>query len=509
MRSLYLGTHPNLFSGRQFDILMNRFLNLVIVITFIGLTSVALFAAPQQDACGDPCGKPTAWDEFNKFELKMTMPREPGYSFWKGTFDKESLDIQINVEVSDGKKITKGQIFMVGGRVLATRGPVTEPGYEIDALDAPILEQELVVRLLGAALPLGPQEIKGARKIDYKNEKTGIQFATPSAQGFISAPWSVSGDVNVVAPNVIEYQLRLTAAGTGNPAGRGGEYMANFDGRLLKIASAKIEDSMPLGGWNLFGAPTAAPYKTVADIRKKIAEDDYPGEPDPSKNFTGFWKEDCDQAFGLQIMAHGTDGKYSIVFCGPGGCGDPDEGRITFITKDRDYVVVSESEIRERSANGWETYHRCTKDTHPVLKYKEDVSTAVIGDRSPATEIDRINPPDWEVVRSVPDESGGTLHFVVIPEAKQRDGGYYRGLGDRLCKDTPQCTVNFWTDRNHTPESAWMPVPDLAVMTASYNRHTSYAKARVQLACWLYPNKAIGEAVQCEYQPGAKRPPEK
>jgi hypothetical protein len=54
-----------------------------------------------------------------------------------------------------------------------------------------------------------------------------------------------------------------------------------------------------------------------------------------------------------------------------------------------------------------------------------------------------------------------------------------------------------------------MPVPDLAVMTASYNRHPSYAKARVQLACWLYPNKAIGEAVQCEYQPGAKRPPEK
>jgi hypothetical protein len=39
---------------------------------------------------------------------------------------------------------------MVGGRVLATRGPATEPGYEIDALDAPLLEQELVFRLLGA-----------------------------------------------------------------------------------------------------------------------------------------------------------------------------------------------------------------------------------------------------------------------------------------------------------------------------------------------------------------------
>ena len=507
---------------------MNRVLNFVVVIILTWLSCVTLCGASPEDKCGDPCGKPTAWDEFNKFELKMTVPKEPGHSSWKGTFDKESLDIQIDVEIWDGKKITKGQILMVGGRVLATRGPVTEPGYEIDALDAPVLEQELIFRLLGAALPNGPEEIKGVRKIDYKSEKTGIQFATPSAQGFISAPWRVSGDVNVVAPNVVEYHLRLTAAGTGNPTGRGGEYAANFDGRLLKVPSAKIDDSLPLGGWNLFGvgvqtrtggngttidydaAPTPTPYKTVADIRKKIADDDYPGEPDPSKNFTGFWKEDCDQAFGLQIMPHGTDGKYSIVFCGPGGCGDPDrEGRITFITKDRDYEVISESEIKERSANGWDTYHRCTRDTHPVLKYKEEVSTAVFGDRSPATVLDGTTTPDWTVVRSVPDESGGTMYFVVIPEAKQRDGGYYRGIGNMLCKETPQCSVNFWTDPNHIPQSAWMPVPDLAVMTGSYNRHPSYAEARVQLACWLYPSKVIGEAVQCEYQPGAKRPAEK
>lgn len=506
---------------------MNRVLNFVVSSFLTCLICVAFSGASSDEACGDPCGKPTAWDEFNKVELRMTVPKEPGYSSWKGTFDKESLDIQIDVEVSDGKKIAKGKIFMVGGRVMVTRGPVTEPGYEIDALDAPVLEQELVFRLLGAALPSGPEEIKGVRKIDYKSDKTGIQFATPSAQGLISAPWHVTGDVNVIAPNVVEYHLRLTAASTGNPAGQGGEYAANFSGSLSKVTSAKIDDSTSLVGWNVFGvgvqsrkagngtaidygaAPAPTPYKTVADIRKNLAEADYPGELDPSKNFSGFWKEDCEEAWGLRIMPYGTDGKYSIVFCGPGGCGEPGrEGRITFITKDRDYEVVSESEIRERSANGWVTYHRCTKDTHPVLKYKEEVSTAVIGDRSPATEVARTNTPDCEVVRSVPDESGGMLHFVVIPEAKQRDGGYYRGIGDKLCKETPQCSVYFWTDRNHIPQSAWMPVPDLAVMTASYERHPSYAAPRVQLACWLYPSKAIGEAAQCEYQPGAKRPPE-
>ena len=507
---------------------MNRALNFAVTMILACLSCATLCSASSDETCGDPCGKPTVWNEFNKFELKMTVPKESGYSSWKGTFDKESSDIQIDVEAWDGKKTTRGKIFMVGGRVMITQGPVTEPGYEIDALDVPILEQELVFRLLGAALPNGPEGIRGVHKIDYTSEKTGIQFATPSAEGFIAAPWCVSGDINVVAPNVVGYQLKLTAAGTGNPAGQGGKYAANFSGRLSKVASAKIDDSMPLGGWNLFGvgvqtrkegngtaidygaAPAPAPYKTVAEIRKKLAEDDYAGEPDPSKNFTGFWKEDCDQAFGLQIMPYGTDGKYSIVFCGPGGCGAPDsEGRITFITKDRHYEVISESEIKERSGDGWQAYHRCTKDTHPVLKYKDEVDTAVVGDRSPATEVDRTSTPDWAVARSVPDESGGTMYFVVIPEAKQRDGGYYRGIGNKLCRETPQCSVNFWTDRNHIPQSAWMPVPDLAVMTASYTRHPSYAEPRVQLACWLYPSKAIGEAVQCEYEPGAKRPPEK
>ena len=137
------------------------------------------------------------------------------------------------------RKSLKGKILMVGGRVLATQGPIAEPGYEIDALDAPILEQELVSRLLGAALPNGPEGTKGMREIDYKSEKTGIQFATPSAQGFISAPWHVSGDVTVLAPNVVEYQLSLTAAGTGNSAGQRRRIHGQLRGPLVQGGGRK------------------------------------------------------------------------------------------------------------------------------------------------------------------------------------------------------------------------------------------------------------------------------
>jgi hypothetical protein len=124
--------------------------------------------------------------------------------------------------------------------------------------------------------------------------------------------------------------------------------------------------------------------------------------------------------------------------------------------------------------------------------------------------VDKPAPPrDWEVVRSVPDEFGGTMHFVLVSEATKRDREHYRRIGDALCKSRTQCSVYFWTDHTHVPQSAWMSVSDLAVMTASYESHPTYPEPHISLACWLYPSKAIGESVQCMYLPSAKVPPAK
>ena len=122
-----------------------------------------------------------------------------------------------------------------------------------------------------------------------------------------------------------------------------------------------------------------------------------------------------------------------------------------------------------------------------------------------------VTKPDWELVRSVPNGYGGTKDFVLIPEAEQRHRKYYLQIADEVCGKRTTCMVNFWTDRTHIPKanSAWISVADLAVMTASYERHPTYKEPVLNLACWLYPNKAVGEAEKCAYFPGAKRPPDK
>ena len=121
------------------------------------------------------------------------------------------------------------------------------------------------------------------------------------------------------------------------------------------------------------------------------------------------------------------------------------------------------------------------------------------------------NKADWELVRSVPDEYGGTVDFVLIPEAKQRDRAYYEQVGNAVCQQRTSCMVNFWADRKHIPQTqtAWLPAADLAVMTASYERSPKYTRPALHLACWLYLNKSAGEADKCDYEPGAKRPPDK
>lgn len=116
---------------------------------------------------------------------------------------------------------------------------------------------------------------------------------------------------------------------------------------------------------------------------------------------------------------------------------------------------------------------------------------------------------DWELVRSVSNPYGGTMDLVLIPVTKQRDRKYYKDIGSIVCGKRAKCIVNFWTDRTHIPTRADMPVADLSVMTADYERSPAYKEPQLHLACWLYPNQAIGESMGCRYYPGAQRPPEK
>jgi hypothetical protein len=89
-----------------------------------------------------------------------------------------------------------------------------------------------------------------------------------------------------------------------------------------------------------------------------------------NKKFTGFWKENCTDAFGVQIKPY-DDQLYSVSFCGPGGCHEPGKWRPnTAIKNDPDYRIINNNLIEiNHGITGWSKYKKCTSDTNPVLDY--------------------------------------------------------------------------------------------------------------------------------------------
>ena len=86
-------------------------------------------------------------------------------------------------------------------------------------------------------------------------------------------------------------------------------------------------------------------------------------------DFTGFWKKNCEDPFGLQIKAQ-RGGLYAIAFCKADYCSEPGKYRPdTSIDHDPMYEALGPAKLKVRDPEGsFSTYIKCTSNTHPVLR---------------------------------------------------------------------------------------------------------------------------------------------
>ena len=113
---------------------------------------------------------------------------------------------------------------------------------------------------------------------------------------------------------------------------------------------------------------------------------------------------------------------------------------------------------------------------------------------------------EWMLVRTVSNEQGGTIDYVVVSERRRADRAHYESIGNAICGSRTSCMVQFWTDHRHVPTSAWRSGKVLTEMTADYERSPNYKAPSLRLACWLYTSKREAEAAKCFYLPGVKVP---
>jgi len=290
-------------------------------------------------------------------------------------------DARVHYRFREGKEANEGEVLLVGGRVLALKGGRIERGYEIDYLDGPVLTMQTVVSLLHVAIPVGPAAVHGRRALSTSEAKRRLDVATTSASAKYGAPWTLTGWVERRSPESIAFDLNFVYMPL-DPFGGGTNekpQSLSYSGSLgFPKVRAALPDDFSLSEWNVLGlgpqreqrgGSTKLDYgasamdrvpRTVGEVRAAIREETNPGTPDPSLNLTGFWKEKCEENHGLHIARAGTDGMYSVSFCGPGGCFEPGTYRpSTYISGDRSYQVISATEIRVLGGDGWATYRRC------------------------------------------------------------------------------------------------------------------------------------------------------
>lgn len=80
----------------------------------------------------------------------------------------------------------------------------------------------------------------------------------------------------------------------------------------------------------------------------------------PEFPFSGFWKGECGENFGLAIEPSPKGTGYSVSFCGPGGCFKPGTYRPdTTIVNDPMYKIVDKDTIDVTTQEGFSRYIRC------------------------------------------------------------------------------------------------------------------------------------------------------
>jgi hypothetical protein len=107
-------------------------------------------------------------------------------------------------------------------------------------------------------------------------------------------------------------------------------------------------------------AGSALDREWLFDVAPHTSDDSAAWPTDrPKPGLAGFWRDHCEDDFGLKIERAG-EGLYSISFCGPGGCFEPGTYRPNSpIFGDESYRVIDADTLEVLGGDGFSKYYRC------------------------------------------------------------------------------------------------------------------------------------------------------
>ena len=188
-----------------------------------------------------------AWQDFNVIKLSVEDNQNSWKANWLITIDKEKNTISIEKDDYFRNQNLKGTLIVLAGKTMLSRGLTLKKGYEIDALDTPIIMMQLLFDILNKTTPTGPSSVTQKLRVDHAEANMPIHISTKSASAHFNAPWRVEGLFSKSSKDTIEYNFSFATS-----VHDGINYTLKMNGELHQKANQTLDDTMKLDGWKIY-----------------------------------------------------------------------------------------------------------------------------------------------------------------------------------------------------------------------------------------------------------------
>ena len=188
-------------------------------------------------------------------------------------------DLQVTVEQIAPDDMLTGELLMVDGQVLLSKG-FKQQGVDIEPLiQAPSLMLQLAYELLNKSQPKGPEAVKRKQAWDKTEKKKDFHLDTGLATGTFAAPWEVKGSGWKTDADHIRFELlfQFAISAPGQPVEKSSiSFSGDLDFNKQEFPYAETDS---LEGWrmqwislNERESKTAEEGLTLKALRQKAKE---------------------------------------------------------------------------------------------------------------------------------------------------------------------------------------------------------------------------------------------
>ncbi len=219
----------------------------------------------------------TRWADPGQVRLDVTFPGQGYHASWD-LYRCDCGDLLVKSELNVPDEAVQGDLLLVGGRAVLTRGFGQYSDEAAASLDAAALMMQLALRLLERVEPGGPSRVTGETAVQLEDTINHINLDTGTAVGGFQAPWAIEGTLAPQGQEGRRFDLDFSFSAPG-PEGAVTASMrlvgvADFSKREFPIAG-----SSDLDGWKLdwrddkdAAARAASEAQTLEELRGHIRQ---------------------------------------------------------------------------------------------------------------------------------------------------------------------------------------------------------------------------------------------